>query len=167
MENSKHISHEDFIRYHQDIMNAEEISSFLEHIAGCNYCSEQFAESMATNLITAPIDFKDNTLKATKRPEVQLTVKVKETSKRMQLFLYSLKVGTATIGALILLILTMNYSSHFNTIDSEKKDPIKDTTTISLTSKIRENVNQINSSILDFSNTIMKTEVIKYDQKEK
>jgi hypothetical protein len=148
-------------------MDQKEAEKFLEHICSCNFCSDQLAAIMGEEMITAPRDLKDNILKATKRPEVQLAIKAKETSKRMQLFLYSLKVGTATIGALLLLVFTMNFSN-FSGVGNAPKDfynSSKDK--ISMTTTIKDFMDTISNSMLDFSNNIMKTEVTKNDQKEK
>lgn len=167
MEENKHISQVDLFTFKHNLMNPQEMKLFLEHISSCLYCSEQFADCMVDETITAPMDLKANILKATRRPNIQITTKIKETSKRMQLLLYSLKVGTATIGALILLLLTINSSNHSTVWDSQKDIPTNEKNTVSLTSTIRKNVNHLNNNILDFSNTIMKTEVNEYDQKEK
>jgi len=167
MNDIKHISEIDLLAFHQNTMDQKETEKFLEHICSCNFCSDQLAAIMAGEMITAPRDLKDNILKATKRPEVQLAIKAKETSKRMQLFLYSLKVGTATIGALILLVFTMNFSN-FSGVGNAPKDfynSSKDK--ISMTTTIKDFMDTISNSMLDFSNNIMKTEVTKNDQKEK
>ena len=164
MNTIKHISEADLLAFHQNTMDQKEAEKFLEHICSCNFCSDQLATIMAEEMITAPRDLKDNILKATKRPEVQLVIKAKETSKRMQLFLYSLKVGTATIGALLLLVFTMNFSGVGNTpkdFYNNNKDKISMTTTI------KDVMDTISNSMLDLSNNIMKTEVTKNDQKEK
>lgn len=164
MSDLKHISNDDLYAFHHDLMNQEDREAFLEHICSCNYCSNLFAASMSENLIKAPQDLKANLLKAAKLPEVQLAVRMKETSKRMQLFLYSLKVGTATIVALFLLLLSVNLTN--NAISSDKwsdttatKENTDNENYVPLTAVIRENMDAISNSILDFSNKIMNTEV--------
>lgn len=54
-------------------------------------------------LIAAPRDLKESVLKAAARPEVRLEHGTRKLSKKAQLFFYSLKVGTAVAGALLLL----------------------------------------------------------------
>lgn len=169
--NKQHITQADIDAFMQDHMNPMDRIVFLEHISSCNHCSELFAVRMSEDIIPAPRDLKANILKASKRPEVILAAKAKETSKRMQLFIYSLKVGTATIGALLLLLLSMNFTD----FTAESKVSTAITTGISsvdiekvpITKTIRNSMDNISSSILDFSNTIMNTEVINNDQKEK
>jgi len=171
MENN-HSSQDDLLKFQHDLMNPQEKVKFLEHISTCDFCTEQFANSMINEKLSAPPDMKKNILKAIKRPEMQIVKKVIESSKRMQLLWYGLKVGTATIGALAVLLLAMNFSSNLTTAQDHQMDIPKETSAsdedaFSLTATIRNKMDTFSSNILDFSNTIMKTEVIDYDQKEK
>ena len=171
MSDLKHITKSEFYAFQHDVMNQEEKERFLEHISSCNYCSDQFVAMMSYEIISAPRDMKTNILKATMKPEVQIAVKVKETTKRMQLFLYSLKVGTATLGALILLALTMNFTDLSMPSDKQAnafaETPVDQDNKASLTTAIRDNMNTLSNSMMDFSNNIMKTEVTDNDQEEK
>jgi hypothetical protein len=152
-------------------MNPQERIDFLEHICKCNFCAEQFSEFMTDEIITAPPDLKGNILNAVKRPEVQIARKVNETSKQMQLLWYSLKVGAATIAALVLLLLTMNFSNGFanepGITGNPTENSVGDKKEFSLTDAIRDRMDSFSSSILDFSNNIMNTEVNNNDKKEK
>jgi hypothetical protein len=163
----KHISQEDLYAFQQDCLKQEEKEKFLEHICSCNYCSEQLASIMSGELLSAPRNMKENILKATKRPEIQLAIKAEQASKQMQLFLYSLKVGTATVGALLLLLLTMNLSN-FNNAPEFPKDIIQSNeNTVSLTDTVLDNMDTVSTNILDFFDNIIKMEVIDNDQKER
>ncbi|HHV11125.1 MAG TPA: hypothetical protein GXX75_12680 [Clostridiales bacterium] len=166
MNEHKHLTEAQIYAFRHELMSMEEKELFLGHICTCDYCSGLFAEAMSEEIIAAPRDMKDNILKATKRPEVQLAIRAKQTSKQMQLFLYSLKVGSATILALLLLMLTVNFKEPLNMLSSpiprppiEHHIPEKDTQ--SLTSRIWDNMNEFSNNILNFSNNIMKTEVKK------
>ncbi len=168
MMDNPHISEKDYILFQQNLMDQSDLLDFLEHISSCDYCAQQLAAHMNKEIISAPRDLKANILKATKRKDIQLSQKVRESSKSLQLFIYSLKVGAATLCALFLLTLTTSiYSGTFNnpeeiwTQSTENNNDNK-----SLTSTIREGMNTINSSILDFSNNIMNMEVYDYDKKE-
>lgn len=173
MNDTQHISETEFLKFKQNRMNQQERGTFLKHICTCNYCSDQLAALMTDEIIAAPSDMKANILRAVKRPEVQLAIKVKETSKQMQLFLYSLKVGTATVGALLLLLFMVkmpdltNTSGIFynNPASIENDSSIEENSTF--TDAIRDGMNSISKNMLDFSNNIMKTEVTKNDQKER
>ena len=167
MNNKPHVTQAELIAFGCDTMSTEEKEAFLEHICSCNHCSDQLAAFMAEDLIPAPRDMKANILRATKRPEIQIAVKSREVSKRIQLLLYSLKVGTAAVAAIALLLLSMNFqnilsdakSFNYNSISRENKTPLTDT--------IRENMNNISKNILDFSNNIINMELTENDPKEK
>ncbi len=171
MSDNQHISKNDFILFQNNLMPHVDRTKFLEHIAACDHCADQFAALMTEDIITAPKDLKANILKAVKRPEVQLAAKARETSKRMQLFIYSLKVGTATVCALLLLMLTMNIpniSTAFHLPDKVSSElSAENESSKSLTSVIRDGMNNLSNSMLDLSNNIMNTEVTDHDQKEK
>ena len=166
MNDLKHITESELYAFRHELMSQEEKEDFLAHICICNYCSDLFAEAMSEEMITAPKNMKDNLLRAAKRPEVQLAVKARETSKQMQLFLYSLKVGSATVLALLLLLFTVNFNSSIPLHSSSILNPTvghevsaheeSEPDTPSLSTRIRDNMNKISSNILDFSNNIMK-----------
>jgi hypothetical protein len=168
MSDKKHLSETDLRAFQNDTMNSKDRMSFLEHISSCTFCSDQFAACFSEELISAPRDMKENILKAVKRPETQLAVTVKETSKKMQLFIYSLKVGTATIAALLLLLLSVNLTNFAVSPDkwaqqSDTETTDKNEENVPLTSAIRNEMDSICNNILDFSNSIMKTEVTNND----
>ncbi len=167
----EHITPMELFNFQKDIMPSEEKMKFLEHISCCDYCSSLLAERMEEDLITAPAFLKNDILTATNRLSVQLTKKAKETSKKMQLFLYSLKVSTAAIGALALLLLTTRAARLPISIDEEDVRPkaiaVEQFDGISLTTAIRNNMDKLNNQLTQFSNEIINREVIDNDQKEK
>lgn len=173
MNDNQHISETDFQKFKQNQMRQPEKERFLKHICSCNYCSDLMAALMTDELIAAPRDMKENILRAVKRPEIQLAIKAKETSKQMQLFLYSLKVGTATFCALLLLLFAVKMPEHsgsdsiFNNTPNRFENSIHEEEPISITGAIRDSMNSISRNMLDFSNNIIKTEVTKNDQKER
>lgn len=167
MTETKHISKHDFDAFKRDVMHQKEKEAFLEHICSCDYCSEQFAISMSDIVIEAPKNMKKNILMATMRPEVQLAIKIKKTSKRMELFFYSLKVGAATIVALLILLLTMNTSIFYKSTGFAKTPSNASSITkenkVPLTAVIRDNMDAFSNSILVFSNNIVNMEVTNND----
>lgn len=169
MSENKHISDEDYLAFQYDMLMPAQKEEFLEHICTCDSCADRFTMIVSEELLKAPRDLKANILRATRRPEVQIEVKARETSKRMQLFLYSLKVCTATVCALLLLLFSMNIYSvsvPWNTADHISSEEEQEHINKSLTSAIRDGVDKINSSMLNFSNTIINKEVTDNDQKE-
>ena len=166
MNEMTHTSKSDFDAFKHDLMHQKEKEAFLEHISSCDYCAEQFAASMSEVVIEAPRNMKENILMATMRPEVQLAIKIKESSKRMELFLYSLKVGAATIVALLVLLLTMN-TSNFHESSAFAKTPFNTTITqeskVPLTAVVRDNMDAFSNRLLVLSNNIMNMEVTNND----
>lgn len=171
MNKRTHISDLEFTAILQDNVTPEETTVFFEHIASCNYCSERFAAAVAGDLMIAPKDMKSNLLKAVKKPEVQLERKARETARRVKLFLYSLKVGAATVFALALLIVTLDFSksseitapsyeTNASNIESENTD-------LSFTTFIKNQMDTLTQNMFNFSNKIMNAEVNVDDQKEK
>lgn len=166
----KHISQSELLDFQLDKMNSQQKHNFLEHICSCDYCSTLLVQRIESELIAAPVDLKENILKATKRPELALIGKAKEASKRMQFFLYSLKVGTAAVGALIVLLAMSSQKTLPNThspLEPPKAISVQDDISVSLTASIRNNMDALSSRIFEISNIIMNTEVFENDKKEK
>ncbi|MDF2905497.1 MAG: hypothetical protein K0R34_818 [Herbinix sp.] len=166
MNNNPHVTTAELIAFKEEFMTMEEKQAFLQHICSCNHCSDQLAAFMAEDIIPAPRDMKENILKATKRPEIQIAIKSREASKRIQLLLYSLKVGTAAVAAIALLLLSMNFQSNLSDAESFTNINMNKEDNVSLTDTIRDNMNNISKNMLDFSNNIIKMEVTDHDQKE-
>lgn len=154
---NKHISSSDFTAFKQDQLCLSNLEDFLEHIKSCDLCSDLLAQTMEEELIKAPIDMKTNIINSSKPP-----------SKHMELFQYSFKVFTASAAAIIMLLLTYKipYSPTSN-IEPPSMITEDNTNNVFFTSEIRNGMDQFSNQILDFSNTIIKTEVIENDQKEK
>lgn len=162
MNDKKHIDKNDYILFQKNQMNRNETEEFLKHISSCDFCADQFATLMSEDIIMAPRDMKENLIRATRRPEVQIARRANETTKKMQLFWYSVKVGTATVCALLLLLLTINFADSPNQFKIIQPENSK-----SFTTTLRNNMDNISNSMLNFSNNIMKTEVTDHDQKKK
>ncbi len=173
MNDKQHILEEEFLDFAQDKMTPDDTLKFLAHIGSCNHCADRLEAYLSEVMLPAPRDLKDNILTATRRPEVQLAIKARETSKRMQLFFYSLKVTTATVAALLMLILTMNasYLPDSGTTQPENpglhEGPFSAEEHFSLSDTLRDKMYKLSDSMQDFSNNIIHMEVTKNDKKEK
>lgn len=159
-EPKNHISRENLLAFRKDKMSLQERELFLNHICSCLYCSEQLSDFISEEIISAPSDMKENILRAVNRQEVQLIKKAKKTSKSIQLFIYSLKVGMATVGALFFLLVTVNSSNQIDSAyyqkyqDSQISNPV----TTAINSRINilsTGMSEISSSMLEFSNDII------------
>lgn len=161
-----HISDDIYLAFQHDQLNREEQIKFLTHISECDYCSEKLAGFMETAMVPVPPDMKQNMLTASRRVEVQIVKNAKEMTKKMQLFLYSLKVGAATVGAFIILLLFMNlysFSSGPSQIETDiKKQPKSNA--FSLMNLIREGTDSLSDNLFNFSNEIIKMEDNNHDK---
>lgn len=165
--NKMHISSADLTAFKQDRLKPTELEEFLRHIGSCDYCSDLLAKSMENQLISAPVDMKANILNKAKHFKVKISRK-KNASKQMQLFKYSLRVATASLFALILMFSSNKIPNiSYEDIKISIETPARDLRQPSLTVSIRNNMDQLSYEILEFSNTIINTEVIKNVQKEK
>jgi len=168
MSNNKHISKETFIAFHNNNLTYNEKEQFLEHICSCDFCADQFALEMLEDIIAAPRDLKANILKASKRPDVQIAIKAKEVSKRVQLLIYSLKVCTATVCALLLLLFTMNLTDPNENNQTAASNVSTDKeSSYSITTAIRDSVDKLNIGMLNFSNNLINMEVVEHDTEKK
>lgn len=164
MNDTQHITKSDYDAFELNIMNQEEKERFLEHICSCSFCSDQFAVLSSENIIEAPRNMKDNILRATKRPEIQIAAMARKSSLKMQYYIYCLKVGTATVAALLLLLFTVNNTKLHSLDPIDQRPPsITQEETEPFTKTIRSRMDALSVNILDFSNRIMNTEVIKND----
>ncbi len=161
----KHISEKELTTFRSGQMTGQETEAFLSHISSCDFCSGLFADSMENDLVSAPQNLKLNLMNAVRRPEMRMKRKAREASRRMQLFLYSLKVGTAMAGALLVLFLSISLSGRQS--PSSDTNPEHPKTDSSITSVIRDNLNSLSSSLSKFSDQILNTEVNRNEKKEK
>lgn len=163
MKQHQHISDQDLIAFQNHTFRPEEQMEFLSHISSCTHCSDQLASHMNGQLMEAPRRMKETLLAKAQSPEVQLVVKSKEVSKKIELLWYSLKVGAATVGALLLLATTIQFGNlGENTweppIKQEHEIPVEEEqdTDLSFTSKLRDNADKLSNQMQNFTNNILK-----------
>ena len=76
----------------------------LAHLSSCQFCREQIAlQTEKQELLAAPARMKSEILSKLNRPEVQIIAKSNRISKKLELFYFSLRVGTAVLCSLALL----------------------------------------------------------------
>lgn len=74
------------------------------HLSSCQFCREQIAlQAEHQELLAAPARMKSEILSNLNRPEVQIIAKSNRISKKLELFYFSLRVGTAVLCSLVLL----------------------------------------------------------------
>lgn len=108
-----HLTEADFEKWDQGVLTPEETEKFLAHTAGCAYCGEMWFAHMSRKedqLMEPPAYLADEIMQRVHQPDVVIVQKARTTSKRMQLFLYSLKVSMA-LAASIYTIFSMDTAS--------------------------------------------------------
>lgn len=76
----------------------------LEHLSSCRFCRQQIAlHTEEQELLTAPARMKSEILSRISRPDVQIIAKSNRISKKLELFYFSLRVGTAVLCSLAIL----------------------------------------------------------------
>lgn len=106
-EDNPHITKEEFCDWLAGEMPPDKEAEFLGHIGSCTFCAGQFAGWMESPQ-EPPAYLKEEILQRTQQMDVQVSVHVKEKSRQMQLFMYSLKVGLAVMTSIFLLMVTTN-----------------------------------------------------------
>ena len=69
------------------------------------YTMELIRQVETEGLIQAPVHMKQEILERSGKIEYQMAVQTRKASRNMQLFFYSLKVGTAVVAALFMLFM--------------------------------------------------------------
>lgn len=127
---SAHITRELFCDWQKGELKEPEEKKFLGHIGACTFCAEQFGNWMEEMLQEPAEEFsqervlekepesekhflpepprylKEEIFERTRQMDVQASVKLKETSRQVQLMMYSLKVGLAVAASIFLLLVT-------------------------------------------------------------
>jgi len=163
---NKHLSDEMFHAFIQDQLSQDVQLSFLEHISQCDYCSEKLAYFIEPVTVSAPVDLKKNIIASSKRFDVQVIKNAKEMTKRMQLVLYSLKVGAATVGAFIVLLLFINFTNATKGTKSLdiNLNKTKQSSDFSITNVLKNSTDSWSNQLFYFSNDIIKMEDIDHDK---
>ncbi|MCI9530976.1 MAG: hypothetical protein HFH38_04370 [Lachnospiraceae bacterium] len=106
---SAHIDRELFGNWQEGQLDAKEEAAFLSHISACTFCAERFGDWMeepGAATVAPPRYLKEEIQSRTRQIDIQAVQRLKETSRQMQLVLYSLKVGLAVAVSIFLLVLT-------------------------------------------------------------
>jgi len=123
-----HISRDLFCDWQEGKLGTPEETDFFNNIGACTFCAGQFANWMeegfldeeglalgqapngslgkGTQLMEPPKYLKEEIISRIRQLDVQAAVKIKETSKQVQLMVYSLKVGLAVAASVFLLTVT-------------------------------------------------------------
>jgi len=135
------------------LSEAEE-RQMLEHIGGCDYCAEQMARFLEGDLAEPPAYLQEEIMERSRQPDVRTARTIYETSKRMRLLVYSLKVGLAVAFSLFLLFFIPE-------LEGMKALPGQSFTgrpRLSITEKLEEKSSRVNSYFQDITGRLFHIE---------
>lgn len=108
-----HITKQQFCSWQEGTLEEQEEAEFLGHIGTCTFCAGQFGSWMEEGvqreeiIVPKPPKYlKEEILSRTQQMDIQAAVRIKQTSKQVQLMMYSLKVGFAVAASIFLLTIT-------------------------------------------------------------
>ena len=105
-----HLSDHDFGAWEQGSLSDAQMEAFLTHTANCPHCGDAWFAYMSRHteaLPEPPAYLAQEITERVHQPDVVIAQKVRTTSKRVQLLLYSLKVGV-TLAASIYMLFAMD-----------------------------------------------------------
>lgn len=105
-----HLTDHDFEAWEQGTLSDIQMEAFLTHTASCPHCGDAWFAYMSRHaeaLPEPPAYLAQEITERVHQPDVVIAQKAHTTSKRVQLFLYSLKVGVA-LAASIYMIFAMD-----------------------------------------------------------
>jgi len=119
-----HLSDEEMQRCFDWNVKDNEKEFALNHIQNCTYCADRFANFIPLD-VEPPSYLEDEILDRVGQMHITLERKVKQTSKKVQLFLYSLKVAFAISASIAMLFICVG---SYHEIGIEGKNHMKDDT---------------------------------------
>lgn len=105
-----HLTDHDFEAWEQGTLSDIQMEAFLTHTASCPHCGDAWFAYMSRHaeaLPEPPAYLAQEITERVHQPDVVIAQKAHTTSKKVQLFLYSLKVGVA-LAASIYMIFAMD-----------------------------------------------------------
>lgn len=103
-----HISDSQYEAFRINKMDDAELIRLLEHAQQCTFCAERLGDAVEEGImsIMPPAYLKDQIREQTEQLDVVLNKKIRQTSNRMQLFFYSLRVAATVSLAILMLCVT-------------------------------------------------------------
>lgn len=118
-------------------------------------------------LAEPPAYLKEEILRRTRQMDVQAAVHIRETSRRVQFWMYSLKVGVAVMASIFLLMMTANVQNmDFETLRADqprKQDVSKE---VRITDTLKQKSGEISSILNNLSNGLFRINTDQTDQEE-
>ena len=101
-----HLSEQDFEAWEQGKLSGTQMEEFLTHTANCPHCGDAWFAYMSRHaeaLPEPPAYLAQEITERVHQPDVVIAQKARTTSKKVQLLLYSLKVGVALAASIYML----------------------------------------------------------------
>ena len=114
-----------------------------------------------------PAYLKEEILRRTRQMDVQAAIHIRETSRRVQFWLYSLKVGLAVMASIFLLMVTanvqnMDFDTH-RTDQVQRQDISKE---VSITDTLKQKSGEISNILNNLSNGLFRIDTKETNQEE-
>lgn len=128
----RHLTDEDFLKWDSGQMTPAEMEFFLSHTSSCDTCAERWmnwmeqtevemnaetaaekelnTETAAKAIPQPPAYLAEEILERCKQPDILIARNLNRTSRQLQLFTYSLKIGTAVVLS-IMMLFSINLTS--------------------------------------------------------
>lgn len=151
----RHISEDMWIALEKNIIDSEQFMQILEHTCECTWCAERMAMVMdsETAAVEPPSYLGDEIRERTKQLDVQAAVTVKRTSEKIQLLMYSLRVGAAVALSILLLGVTANFQNvEFLQVEQQRTEGLQEE---SMMKKIDRATDGITQGMSEFANQIL------------
>lgn len=106
----RHIAEETWIALKEGTISNEEFMQILEHTCDCTWCAEQLAAAMeqGNDCQEMPAYLPEQIQERVRQLDVRTFFTIRNTSRRIQLLLYSLKVGAGVACSILILIFTVS-----------------------------------------------------------
>ena len=101
-----HLTDRDFGAWERGILSGIQAEAFLTHTATCPHCGDAWFSYMSRHeetLVEPPAYLAEEITERVHQPDVVIAQKAHTTSKKVQLLLYSLKVGVALAASIYML----------------------------------------------------------------
>ena len=101
-----HLTDHDFEAWEQGVLSDTQMEAFLTHTANCPHCGDAWFAYMSCHaeaLPEPPAYLAQEITERVHQPDVVIAQKAHTTSKKVQLLLYSLKVGVALAASIYML----------------------------------------------------------------
>lgn len=166
MNEKRHLTEEDFIKWDSGLMTPEEMEVFLSHTASCSTCADSWMVWMEQQepeaLPEPPAYLAEEIIERSQQPDLMIARRLKRTSRQLRLLTYSLKVGTAVVLSIMMLfsinLTNMKIASGFESRENRHQTAEYSTAEHHVTGYMRQGTQNIMESLDSFTQSILNFE---------